>query len=241
MLAIFFGVLGLLVGAVVNRTVPKLVAETKRRWLSCEHSRAGWPATVALLTRHRTCQECGPSALVLPALVEVGTGVVFAGLWLRFGPSLELALSAVYSAVFVLIFVVDMGWRLVPNKVVFPAAVFAVAGGLFWPGPISSLVGGLVGFGLLLLLYVVFPGGMGAGDVKLAALIGLIAGWPGIILALVLGFAVGGLAAALLLLTRRAGLRSHMPYAPSLVIGAMTVMLFGQDILSWYLGTYHVP
>jgi leader peptidase (prepilin peptidase)/N-methyltransferase len=75
---------------------------------------------------------------------------------------------------------------------------------------------------------------MGAGDVKLAFLIGMLTGFPWVLQALVVGILLGGLAAALLLLFRLRGPRQYIPYAPYLVAGAMATLLYGQHIANWY-------
>jgi leader peptidase (prepilin peptidase)/N-methyltransferase len=80
---------------------------------------------------------------------------------------------------------------------------------------------------------------MGDGDVKLAGLIGLITGFPHVVVALVVGVLAGGLVALLLLLTKIKGRKSYIPYAPFLVIGGMVAMLYGPEIMAWYASLVH--
>jgi len=146
--------------------------------------------------------------------VEFTTAAIFAFLAWHYGLSRELAFAVIYAAIFIVIFAIDIEQRLILNVLVFPAMVLAFVfsffwGGFeeFWPktGPgfvLSALMGGAVGFVLMLLPYALTKGrGMGFGDVKLAAFIGLMAGFPLVIVGLLVGIVAGGLIAISLLLS----------------------------------------
>ncbi len=135
--------------------------------------------------------------------------------------------SLVLYAFFLLIALIDGKHRLVLNVLVYPAIALTlvyhlVAGGQSW-----TAVG--LGGGLALAAFVLAawlrPGDLGGGDVKLAALIGLIFGFPGVLWPLLLGVGLGGLAAAYLLL-RGYGRRYHIPYAPFLSLGVFIALLY---------------
>jgi len=87
------------------------------------------------------------------------------------------------------------------------------------------VVGGAAGFGLFFLIAIIGRGKMGAGDVKLAGVIGLMLGFPAAITALVIGIFLGGAAAVVLLVTRRAGRKTYIAYAPYLALGALVMLL----------------
>lgn len=116
-----------------------------------------------------------------------------------------------------------------PDRLVFPAfggGCVLLAGGAFAQGEMSSLVrallsAGLVGLGYLVLA-VITPSGLGMGDVKLAPFIGLYLGWlgwPSVVEGVFAGFVIGALWALLLLAVRRAGLQTHLPFGPSMLLG----------------------
>jgi len=101
---------------------------------------------------------------------------------------------------------------------------------------IGHVLGGVVGFLGLLFIRMLAPGGMGAGDVKLAAFVGLVTGFPGVIAAMLGAFILGGVVAAVLLLVRVANRKTPVPFAPFLVIGTFVVMLYGDQLFRWYVG-----
>lgn len=171
-------------------------------------------------------------------MVELATILLFAYLWLLYGPSLQLILVTLYTCLLLLIFIIDLEQRLVLNEVLVPAALLALLAGLFRPEPglWSALLGGAVGFGFFFTIAVASKGGLGAGDVKLAAVIGLMTGFPQVVIALVIGVSIGGLTALFLLLTRAKGRKSYIPYAPFLVVGAVVALLYGQELVQWWAG-----
>jgi leader peptidase (prepilin peptidase) / N-methyltransferase len=166
-----------------------------------------------------------PRRALLLTLVMVGA-FVGTGLLLGARPWL-LAVGWLYVAFLLTVLVIDLEERRVLNVMVGPATV-VVALLSFAPGtpaPVSALLGGAVGFGAFLLLAMLGRGALGFGDVKLAGLIGLMTGYPHVITALVLGIVLGGVAAIVLLLSRRATRKSTMAYAPYLAMGAIFVVL----------------
>ena len=137
---------------------------------------------------------------------------------------------------------IDLDVHRLPVGLVVPtawwlAALLAVAsvatGDRRWLG---ALVGGLVMGGVYLLLGVLPGGGVGGGDVRLAPVIGGLLGWLGagqLVVGLLTGFLVGGLAGVVLLVLRRAGLRSHIAYGPAMCVGAWVAIGFTSRILTW--------
>ena len=171
----------------------------------------------------------GASTPLRKAMVELATAILFACLWHRYGPSPRLALLSLYACILLLILVVDLEHRLVPNAVLLPAMVLVLVANLVYPDPGlgNALLGGAIGFGLFCPVALAWRGAMGAGDVKLAALVGLMAGFPQVIAALTVGISIGGLVALLLLLTGIKDRRSYIPYAPFLAMGGMAALLRG--------------
>ncbi len=160
------------------------------------------------------------------------SGAGFAGLWLRYGPSLPTLIVSAYFSVFLLILVLDLAYRWVPNMLLIPTTVFVLIVSTLTgqPSLLNSLAGGMTGFAWFYLIATAYRGALGAGDVKLAGVIGLITGFPGVLTALTIGILTGGIVAAVLLLSGRVTRKSYIPYAPFLVAGALVSLVFGTQI-----------
>jgi prepilin signal peptidase PulO-like enzyme (type II secretory pathway) len=142
------------------------------------------------------------------------------------GPNLDHVVAALaLSSLLLAISLVDLAVRRVPDVLVLALLLWAAVQVLWLgqPAPLAAVVGLAVGGGLFLLAAWLGRGGMGGGDVKLAAALGAILGFPLVIPGLLCGVLTGGLAALALLLTRRAGRKDTMAYAPYLAVGALIV------------------
>lgn len=138
----------------------------------------------------------------------------------------QLVLVAVVSTILLALTATDLQRHLLPDRIVYPALVLAIAVSWLWPGrpAWSSIAGGFAGLVVMLLIFLILPG-FGFGDVKLAGLIGLIIGFPAVFTALAFGALLGGLGAAFLLVSGRAGLRTAIAYGPYLATGAIVELL----------------
>jgi leader peptidase (prepilin peptidase) / N-methyltransferase len=174
--------------------------------------------------------------------VALATGVLFALTALRFGPSWQLPAFLHLAAVGVLLALIDLRHRLLPNRIVVPSLAVgavllvlpAVADGA-WPALFRAALGAAGLFAGFLLLALLAPSGLGMGDVKLAALIGLHLGWLGageVVLGAVAGFAVQAVLALVLLASRRIGLRGELPFGPAMLVGAALAIGCGTAVLA---------
>jgi prepilin signal peptidase PulO-like enzyme (type II secretory pathway) len=177
--------------------------------------------------------------------VELATAVIFALLCWHYGLSAELGVMIFYASLFIIIFVIDLEHSLILNKVVYPGIIVAFLLSLYpWPWFSESIVmrvayaalGGAIGFVIFLLIALVSRGGMGWGDVKLAALIGLATGFPLVFLAIIMAAILGGIVAVALMIAKKRTRRQTIPFGPFLALAAMVTLLWGSKILSWYLG-----
>ena len=171
------------------------------------------------------------------ACVVLATGLLYVALWKRYGPGVELIIASVHTAVFLLIFVIDLAHRWVPNVLLAWGALLALGVSFLTREPPlgSAFLGGVIGFLWFYLIALAYPRALGAGDVKLAGLVGLITGFPGVVTALTLGVLLGGLVAGGLLVTRRVHRKTYIPYAPFLVTGAWLNLVFGTPFVARYM------
>ncbi|WP_104524024.1 prepilin peptidase [Blastococcus atacamensis] len=171
---------------------------------------------------------------VRPPVLELLTALLFALTALRFGPAWELPAFLAVVAAGVLLTVVDLRHRLLPNRVVVPAlvvtaALLALAAAVdgAWNSLLRALLAAAVLFAVYLGMALLSPGAMGMGDVKLAALLGLVLGWLGwgaVLLGAFAGFVVQAALALLLLAARRITLKAQMPFGPAMLVGAALVV-----------------
>ncbi|MBC7262419.1 MAG: prepilin peptidase [Chloroflexi bacterium] len=152
------------------------------------------------------------------------------------GWSANFAMHITYCSLLLLIAVVDLEHRIVPNAILAPGIALALGFNIWLatPGVKAALSGAIVGGGFFLLLAFLRRNALGFGDVKLAFLIGMMTGFPQVLQALAIGIILGGIMAAFLLLTRLRSPRQYMPYAPYLVVGCIVTLLQGPAIANWY-------
>jgi leader peptidase (prepilin peptidase)/N-methyltransferase len=186
------------------------------------------------------------SVRVPPPVPVVATAALCALAGLRFGLTWQLPAFLVLGAVGVLLAVIDLEHRVLPNRILLPAigagavllALAAALGG-GWPHLTGALVGGVVLFLVFLALALLAPAGLGMGDVKLAGLLGLYLGWLGggvLVAGAVAGFVVQAVAALVLLAGRRIGLKGELPFGPAMLAGAALAIGWGGSLVSAFWG-----
>ncbi|MCJ7724913.1 MAG: prepilin peptidase [Acidimicrobiia bacterium] len=246
-------VLGLMIGSFLNVVVyrvplGKSVVHPPSACPNCHapiRPRDNIPVVSWLLLRGR-CRDCGNPISPRYPLVEAGTSAAFAGVALLVGESWTLPAYWVAAAVAIALALVDLDHRRIPNAILFPglAAVWAllVPGALADGDPwsLARAAGGAAAyFGLLLVIAVAARGGFGFGDVKLALLLGTFLAhrsWEALSVGVFGGFLIGGLIGAGLLLVRRLGRKDAMPFGPAMVMAAGLAVVWGEPIVTWYLG-----
>jgi leader peptidase (prepilin peptidase)/N-methyltransferase len=164
-----------------------------------------------------------PLALLAGVLAGVGGAIV--------GPSWSLPLVAVLASFGVLLGAIDLRSKLLPNAVLLrftaatvPLLLVASAGTGYWGGLLGAMAGGAALFTVYLILALISPAGMGMGDVKLAAVLGLFAGWAGAAAwmgTLLGGFLFGGLAGVAVLVLHRGSRTSTFPFGPGMLLAAL--------------------
>jgi len=171
-------------------------------------------------------------------LVEAATGILFTLVWLSYGYSWATPAGWVFVAVLVGAAATDLMHLIIPDELL---AAGILAGIPFLlldsiPGTLWGLFAGLVAGGFMLAIAVVSRGGMGGGDIKLAAVMGLFLGPKMIGLALFLAFLIGGLVSIALILSGKKRGKELIPFGPYLALGGILALLRGEQIIKWYLG-----
>jgi leader peptidase (prepilin peptidase)/N-methyltransferase len=257
-LTILFTIAGIAIGSFLNVCIDRLPLRKSLVFLpshcdTCQHriSVVDLIPLLSYLWLRGRCRYCRARIPLRVPLVELLSGGLFFLAFWRFGLTIQFGITAFWCCVFLLIIFIDWEHKLILNKVTYPMAVVALVIltiDSFMPGSLilgnlsfvprtsilSGLIGGAVGFIFFLVVFLINPRGMGMGDVKLAGLIGLVTGWPLVIVALLIGILIGGLVAVVVLALRLKGRKDIIPYGTFLAIGPIVTLFWGVDIFLWY-------
>ena len=208
--------------------------------MSCGHELVWYdnvPVASWLLLRGR-CRSCGSRISPLYPAVELATAGLVAACFVAFGFSAEAFVASFFCVVLVVLSAIDLTHRIVPNRIVLPAAlVVLLAQTALEPSPEWALAA-LGASGFLFVAALAYPAGMGMGDVKLALLLGAMLGRT-VPVALMVGM-FAALVPSVVLLARHgsAARKMGIPFAPFLAVGALVALFFGDALLNAYLGTF---
>jgi len=258
-----FFLLGLMVGSFLNVCIYRIprkesIIAPPSKCPKCKKSIKPWdnvPLLSYLMLRGK-CRYCKEPISFKYPFVELMTGILFALSFLKFNISLSLLSGLFLISVLIVIAFIDIKYLIIPNKVIYPAFLFA----LFFivmaffnrqmlplvglKGPLLSIAGFLAGGIFLFIVAVVGEKVfkqevMGGGDIKLAAFLGIFLGWY-VLLALFLGFLFGSVVGIILVILKRKGKRDFVPFGPSLVLGGIITLFFGFQIYEFYVGLWMI-
>jgi leader peptidase (prepilin peptidase) / N-methyltransferase len=245
---IFVFLFGLLIGSfltVVAHRVPRgeSVIGGRSHCPSCGAQIAAYdnvPVVSWLLLRGRA-RCCGAPISPRYPLTELATGALFAGttlaLWDDAG---SIALGLAFVTMLVAITLTDLERRIIPNKILMVGVVVGVAlAAVADPGGLPErAIGAAAAGGLLFAVALAYPRGMGMGDVKLAAVMGLYLG-RSVAPALLIAFAAGSVFGLAMIARHGAAARKQaVPFGPFLALGGVVGLLAGTQIVDWYLSTF---
>ncbi len=262
---VFIFVFGLCLGSFLNTVIYRLKTGESILFLrshcpSCKHT-LGFFDLIPLFSfifLGGRCRYCKKKISWQYPMVELATGILFVLFsYLAKLPSYlimeqlslgwflaSLVLNFFLISILIIIFVYDLKHSIIPDKVVWPGVVVVFMAYLFSEFSQYSilntqyliLAAALAGGFFLILVLVSREKWMGWGDVKLGILIGLILGWPNILVALFLAFVSGAIVGGGLVLAKKKTLKSQIPFGPFLCGSTIVAILVGEKILDWYLG-----
>ena len=197
-----------------------------------------------LLLRGR-CRDCRASISARYPLVELLTAVVWVVLAARIGLEPELPAFLYLGAIGVALALIDIDVKRLPNAIVLPSylvgAVLLGVAAVVDGEPerlVRMVIGGAALYAFYFVLMLIQPRGMGFGDVKLAGVLGGYLAWLGwgeLVVGAFTAFLLGGLAGLALMAVRRAGRKSHIPFGPWMLLGALVAILWGGALADLYL------
>ncbi|MEP6696020.1 MAG: prepilin peptidase [Pseudonocardiales bacterium] len=247
-------VLGLCIGSFLNVVIWRVpraesVLRPPSHCPSCAHPIRPWdnvPVVSWLVLRGR-CRHCGVAISARYPLVETGTAALFVTMAIRFGFDAALPAFLYLSAVGLALALIDIDHKRLPFALTVPSypvallllGAAAVIGG--HPRRLIPMLGGMVGLlAFYFLLNLVSPRGMGFGDVMLAGILGLYLGylgWGPLLVGAFLGFVLGAVGGLLFIALGRGGRKSHIPFGPYMLAGALVAVLAGHELARAYVHT----
>ena len=196
------------------------------------------PVVSWLILRGR-CRHCGESISPRYPAIEALVAAAFAATAAVRGVDDDLLLELPFVAALVSVAFIDLEHRIIPNRILLPAAIWAAAVAPFVrTDELAELaLAGVGAFVALLLAALVYPGGMGMGDVKLAGVMGLYLG-TAVIPAMLVAFFAGSLLGAVMMLREGLAARKKgVPFGPFLALGGLAGTLAGPILVDWYSDT----
>lgn len=251
-LVLLCALLGLVVGSFLNVVIHRVplgesVVKPRSRCPGCGTEispRDNIPVISWLMLKGR-CRTCAEPISVRYPAVEILTALVFASMALRFGYDWVLPAFLYLGAVGVALALIDLDVKRLPDALTLPSYVVgvlllgaaAIANGE--PGVmLRAGVGAVALYVFYFVLLVVYPAGMGFGDVKLAGVLGLYLAylsWGSLVVGGFLGFLLGAVVGGGLMLIRRAGRKTMIPFGPFMLAGAYLAIFVGQPLADAYV------
>jgi leader peptidase (prepilin peptidase) / N-methyltransferase len=229
----FYNVVGLRVPVKQSIVAPRSACP------NCKHQLTAFELIPVLsyILQGGKCRQCRTAISPIYPLVELTTGLLFVSAPFVLGWTSELFVAWTLISLFMIIFVSDITYMLIPDKVLLVFAGLFLLERIFIPLTPwwDSLLGAAVGFTLLLLIAVVSKGGMGGGDIKLFALVGLVVGTKVMLLSFFLSTIYGAIFGVLGLLFKVVKRGNPIPFGPFIAAGTLTAYYFYEEIITAYL------
>ncbi len=252
-------IFGAVIGSFLNVCIFRVpagesIVRPGSRCMSCGNPVRPWdniPVLSYLLLRGK-CRHCSASLSIRYPLVETLNALLYMYVFYRFLP-VSVWTAAAYCAfvsALIVVFFIDLDHQIIPDGITLPGIPVAIVlGSLLLPDPFArqdllgfyaSLTGFLAGGGFFyavaVLGRIVFKkDAMGGGDIKMMAMVGGLLGWKAVILTTFLGSLIGSVAGVTLMILKGREAGSRIPFGPYLALGALASLLWGQEILEWYL------
>ena len=239
----FLFVLGMVFGSffnVVGLRLPKRVPFANDRSVcpACRHQ-LSWYELIPVLSflfQGGKCRHCDEKISYIYPVIEFLTGILFAYSYVRLGFSLELVKGLLLISLSMIVFVSDIKYMIIPNKVLLFFLPFFIV--LHFVAPIdpwwSPIAGAVVGFGIIAVIIIISRGGMGAGDMKLFGLLGLVLGLPKVLLTFFLACLLGSIFGIFFMLIGLIKRKQPVPFGPYIIIATLISFFFSDNIFQFY-------
>lgn len=185
------------------------------------------------------CRNCKSRISFIYPLVEFLTAILFLTNYVLFGLSVKAILGIILCSLLVAVSFIDINFRIIPNTIVLPFTVLGLAVNIIsdissWWMPLVFSIGAFL---FMLIIHLIYPAGMGMGDVKLSLMIGAFL-VKNVVAALFLGFLAGPIFGLIFIAAKKKKLKQTIPFGPFISIGSVIALFWGNFILKWYISFY---
>lgn len=248
----FAAVLGLFIGSFLNVCIYRIPRGESIVWPGSHCTKCGNPVrpldnipVISYLILKGKCRSCGDPIAVRYPVVELLSALLAVSLLYRFGPTLSFGIYYLWACVLLVITFIDLDFQIIPDRFSIGGIVVGLPLVYFLPVTYKdALIGLVLGGGLLLAIiygyyFLTRKEGMGGGDVKLLAMIGVFTGWQGVLFTVFASSLIGtmvGIPWAYMKKGSEGTLKAAIPFGPFLALGAFIYVLWGQYIIDWYFG-----
>lgn len=240
-------VVGLVIGSFLNVVIARVPAR-RSLWTpgsTCPGCGVGiaWYDNIPILSFLALRGRCRACSMAIPCrypIVEAVTAALFAAAVLTFGPTLDAVVAAALLAGLVALTAIDLEHQIIPDVITLPGVLAGVlanlaTGRVSW---VESLFGVGVGGGVFLVIILASGGGMGAGDMKLGAMLGAFLGWKVVLLSVFVAVVLGGALAVTLIASGLRDRKDPIPFGPFLAAGGAAGLFWGERLVRWYVSGF---
>lgn len=247
LLILLFFLLGLIFGSffnVVGLRLPENIPFANDRSICphCKHQ-LSWYENIPIISfaiQGAKCRHCKKGISFIYPVIELSTGILFALSYSLIGLNFEIITALLLVSMLMIILVSDITYMLIPNRVLlFFLPLFIIIRIVqplnpWW----SSILGAVIGITLLALIIIVSRGGMGAGDMKLFGILGIILGVEKVLLAFFLSCMIGAIIGMLLLIFKVIERKQPVPFGPYIVVATLITYFYGEHLVNWYFNLF---
>ena len=245
-------ILGLIVGSFLNVCIYRLprnlsIVKPRSKCTNCNHQITAMEniPVISYLFLLGKCSECKTNISIRYPLVEILTSLVYYIVFLYYGMSIETILLIILFSIIIVLTFIDIDFQLLPNNLLIasliPIIIFVI---LRYPNNLfEHIIGGIILFSIFLIIgylgkLVYKVDSMGMGDVKYAAVIGLLLGWKLGLTAFAISFFSAAILIAIMSISKRINRKQRLAFGPFLSIGLFISFFWGNKIIDWYMGFY---
>ncbi len=191
------------------------------------------------------CRACRSSISMRYPLIESLNAALYVLVFWRMDMGWHLLPLFAFTSALVVITFIDIDHQIIPDRITYAGVVLGlIAGATILPDPFerymvlgwqASLIGAVSGFAVYYAILKLSRGGMGGGDVKMMAMVGAVLGWKGVFLTTFIASSTGAAYGLMVMARSGGGRKTRVPFGPFLSLGCLITMLYGQEILDWYL------